>query len=80
MEGTQRSQITSSRKNIWLAGIVWLLFLAPFFYLTYMQVNTYTSTLSNIPSFVYSWEKAIPFLPWTIIPYWSVNIAYGISL
>ncbi|WP_426774102.1 phosphatase PAP2/dual specificity phosphatase family protein [Proteus faecis] len=80
MGGTQHSQITSSRKSIWLAGIVWLLFLAPFFYLTYMQVNTYTSTLSDVPSFVYSWEKAIPFLPWTIIPYWSVNIAYGISL
>lgn len=67
-------------KKILLAGILWLLFLAPFFYLTYMQVNSYTATLPNVPSFVYSWESDIPFLPWSIIPYWSVNIAYGLSL
>lgn len=74
------SRTSSNRKRIWLTGILWLLFLAPFFYFTYMQVNTYTSTLPDVPSFVYLWEKHIPFLPWTIIPYWSVNIAYGISL
>ncbi|QAV23978.1 hypothetical protein PH4a_11785 [Proteus hauseri] len=80
MSGYTHTPISSNKKGIWLAGILWLLFLAPFFYLTYMQVNAYTSTLSNISSFVYPWEKYIPFLPWTIIPYWSVNLAYGISL
>ncbi|MEQ4925129.1 phosphatase PAP2/dual specificity phosphatase family protein [Proteus hauseri] len=80
MSGYAHTPTSSNKKWIWLAGILWLLFLAPFFYLTYMQVNTYTSTLSDVPSFVYSWEQAIPFLPWTIIPYWSVNLGYGISL
>ncbi|HCH50080.1 MAG TPA: hypothetical protein DEV59_05250 [Proteus sp.] len=80
MSGYTHTPISSNKKGIWLTGILWLLFLAPFFYLTYMQVNAYTSTLSSVSSFVYPWEKYIPFLPWTIIPYWSVNLAYGISL
>ena len=68
------------RRKIWLYGILWLVFLAPFFFLTYGQVNTYTATLPEVTSFVFSWEKQIPFWPWTIIPYWTIDLFYGISL
>lgn len=70
----------TSRRKIGLYAFIWLLFLAPFFFLTYGQVNTYTATLTNVPSYVYSWEQHIPFLSWTIIPYWSIDLFYGLSL
>lgn len=80
MTTTHKPLPSSPRRKIWLYGFFWLVFLAPFFFLTYGQVNTYTSTLANVPSYVYSWETHIPFLPWTIIPYWSIDLFYGLSL
>lgn len=61
------------------AGL-WLLFLAPFFYLTYGYANWLASRRDDVGSIVFSWERHVPFLAWTIVPYWSINLFYGLSL
>lgn len=57
-----------------------LLFLAPFFYLTYGVANWLASLRTDVPNLAFSWEKYIPFFAWTIIPYWSINAFYALSL
>lgn len=64
----------------WGRALAWLAFLAPFFYATYGLANWLASLRANVPSIVFAWEHAIPFVGWTIIPYWSINAFYGLSL
>jgi len=64
----------------WRRAISWFAFLAPFFYLTYGAANYITARRHDVPSIVFYWEHHIPFLDWTIIPYWSINAFYGLSL
>ncbi|UVK47583.1 phosphatase PAP2/dual specificity phosphatase family protein [Mesorhizobium sp. AR07] len=59
---------------------LWLAFLAPFFYLSYGFANWLASRHGDVGSIVFSWEHSIPFLAWTIVPYWSINLFYGLSL
>lgn len=61
-------------------AIAWLCFLGPFFYVTYGSANWLTSLRTTVPSIVFGWEHAFPFLDWTIIPYWSINAFYAVSL
>lgn len=59
---------------------LWLAFLAPFFYLSYGFANWLASRRDEVGSIVFSWEHGIPFVAWTIVPYWSINLFYGLSL
>ncbi|TIW87077.1 MAG: serine/threonine protein phosphatase, partial [Mesorhizobium sp.] len=59
---------------------LWLAFLAPFFYLSYGFANWLASRRDDVGSIVFSWEHGIPFVAWTIVPYWSINLFYGLSL
>lgn len=59
---------------------LWLAFLAPFFYLSYGFANWLASRRDEVGSIVFSWEHSIPFVAWTIVPYWSINLFYGLSL
>lgn len=61
-------------------AILWLLFLAPLFYITYGAANWLASQRANVPNISFTWEHAIPFMAWTIFPYWSINLFYGLSL
>ena len=64
----------------WKLAIGWLAFLGPFFFVTYGLANTWTSRLPNVNSIVWEWEKQIPFVPWTILPYMSIDAFYALSL
>ncbi|MES2206007.1 MAG: phosphatase PAP2/dual specificity phosphatase family protein [Pseudomonadota bacterium] len=64
----------------WKRALGWLAFLGPFFFLTYGLTNTWTSRLSDVESIVFDWEKHIPFLAWTILPYMSIDAFYALSL
>lgn len=64
----------------WKRSLAWLCFLGPFFFLTYGFANQHTASLAQVGSFVFAWEQHIPFWPWTIIPYWSIDVFYGLSL
>jgi membrane-associated phospholipid phosphatase len=64
----------------WRRAICWLAFLAPFFYLTYGAANAIAARYEHVRSVVFAWERHVPFLDWTIVPYWSLNLFYGMSL
>ncbi len=67
-------------KGLWKHAILWLMFLGPFFFLSYGFANSLAASQTDIGSIVYDWEQSIPFIPWTIVPYWSIDLLYGLSL
>lgn len=71
------------RTRPWKQALAWLAFLGPFFYLSYGIAN-YLALLryqqQGLPAIVFDWEHAIPFVPWTIYPYWTINAFYVGSL
>lgn len=58
----------------------WLIGLTIFFFSSYNFANWFTATRSEIPSLVFDWEKAIPLWAWTIVPYWSIDLMYGLAI
>ena len=69
-----------SRRPVIRRAIAWLLFLGPFFYLTYGTANWLASLHDDVPNLAFNWEGHVPFIAWSIIPYWSVNLFYAIAL
>lgn len=61
-------------------AILWLVILGALFFSTYNFANWLASTRPGVPIFVFDWERHIPFLPWTILPYWSIDLLYGVSV
>jgi membrane-associated phospholipid phosphatase len=80
MSGAETPAVSAFEPRPWRRAICWLAFLGPFFYLTYGAANAMASHRHDVSSFVFAWERHIPFLAWTIIPYWSIDAFYGLSL
>jgi len=65
---------------LWKRGALWLLLLGPFFFLGYGWMNTLTSKRVDVGVAVENWEHAIPFVPWMMLPYMSIDAFYAVSL
>src|SRR5690349_14572946 len=79
-ENTRVPVMLDLRSRPWKAAFAWLAFLTPFFFLTYRFANVAAGMRQHVPSVVFGWERYIPFVPWTIVPYWSTDLLYGLSL
>lgn len=64
---------------LWGRSIAWLLFLGPFFFLSYGYTNYLAAERAVADALFFGWERHIPFVPWTILPYWSIDLFYGLS-
>jgi len=64
----------------WKRAAGWLAVLGPLFYLTYGLANWWATTRAQVPSMAFAWERQVPFWPWTIFPYWTINVFYALSL
>jgi hypothetical protein len=64
------------RARPWLEAAVWALGLVVFFFITYIAAGWLTVLRRSVPSVVFSWERGIPFMPWTIVPYWSTDLFF----
>ena len=79
MDNAPRVVLTSTERP-WKQAAAWLAFLAPFFYLSYGFANHLAALRGDVGAVVFDWEHRVPFIAWTIIPYWSINLFYGLSL
>jgi len=64
----------------WRRALAWLLFLGPFFFLTYNFANAEASRRVYVATLMFPWERHIPFIGWTILPYWSSDLLYALSI
>ncbi|MCM8594341.1 phosphatase PAP2/dual specificity phosphatase family protein [Accumulibacter sp.] len=64
----------------WRRSLAWLVFLGPFFFVSYGFATWVSSQRAEVGFIVFDWEHHIPLLPWTILPYWLIDALYGVSL
>ncbi|MGJ5816337.1 phosphatase PAP2/dual specificity phosphatase family protein [Paludibaculum fermentans] len=64
----------------WLPALLWLAVLGPLFFLSYGFANWVTGLRENVPEVAFAWERHIPFWAWTIVPYWSTDLFYAVSV
>ncbi|WP_233874542.1 phosphatase PAP2/dual specificity phosphatase family protein [Paraburkholderia adhaesiva] len=57
----------------------WLAAMGAVFFSTYGFANWLASQRASVPTFAFGWEHVIPFVPWTIVPYWSIDLLYALS-
>ncbi|MDP6706657.1 MAG: phosphatase PAP2/dual specificity phosphatase family protein [Alphaproteobacteria bacterium] len=60
-------------------AVGWLALLGGVFFLSYGAANELAARQSDVASIVFDWERNIPFLEWTILPYWSIDLLYALS-
>lgn len=70
----------SREPGLWRRALAWLLLLGPFFFASYGLATWVSARRSDVGSLVFAWEAQMPFWAWTIVPYWSIDLLYGVSL
>ena len=79
MRNAEDTKEPSTGGRPWQRATGWLIVLSMLFYLSYGFSNWLASQRGDVPALVFAWEHGIPFLAWTIIPYWSTHVLFAVS-
>jgi len=79
-EASAAIAVPAGEPRPWGRAARWLIVLVPVFFATYGAANWLTSLRTDVGAVVFGWEQRIPFVAWTIVPYWSIDLFYGLSL
>lgn len=79
MGTVEDSQPPAIEGRPWRRATAWLIALGAFFYLSYGISHWLASQRGDVPAIVFAWERSIPFLAWTIIPYWGTHLFFAVS-
>lgn len=79
MRKAEDTEAASIGSRPWRRATGWLAALGTLFYLSYGVSNWLTSLRGDVPTIVFAWEHGIPFLAWTIVPYWSIHVLFCLS-
>jgi membrane-associated phospholipid phosphatase len=79
MNGAERSDVATKAERPWRRASLWLILLSVLFYVSYGVSNWLASQRAHVDAIVFAWEHAVPFISWTIIPYWSVHVLFLLS-
>lgn len=60
-------------------ALLWLAVCATLFYASYGFANGAAARHDHVGSIRFAWEQGIPFIAWSIIPYWSINLFYALA-
>jgi len=64
----------------WRRATIWLAVLVPLFFASYDLANWLADRRHIVSTVASAWDRAIPFVPWTIVPYLSLDLLYCVSL
>ena len=80
MTGAAVLALSARETCLWRRALAWLCLLGPFFFASYGTANWLAAQRADVGSIVFAWEYSIPFVRWTIVPYWSIDAFYAASL
>ena len=63
----------------WAVAAAWLALLGPGFFLVYGACNAFTAHRQDVGTWYFAWERHIPFIPWMIVPYLSIDLFFAAS-
>lgn len=66
----------AARRPAPMESTLWAGGLGLLFLLVYGGTNAWNATLDQVPSFHWAWEREIPLLPWSVVPYWSLDLFF----
>ncbi|MEX0702814.1 MAG: dual specificity protein phosphatase family protein [Planctomycetales bacterium] len=70
---------TDGEHRPWGLALLGAALLSLEFMLVYGACNLYTATRSDVGTWFFGWELAIPLLPWLILPYMSIDLLFFAS-
>jgi hypothetical protein len=55
---------------------VWAAVCGALFFAAYGSCTAHTAALADVPTAFVAWDYRVPFIPWTIVPYWSLDVLF----